>query len=832
MVFGGIIIAIYSLFFNKLMSIKQAVTIVFIGIILNFYWLLNFFVSQSISSVSTTAKAVSFSGSSYLDVVNIFNLSFSKATLIHKFFDNTILILNSLIFIIIITTWLLTDKPTKTAVYIRVSMIVFMAFTIFANLLSLVPGVNVIYPMFREVGHMAPLVLFFLFLSLSWNNSSKILMPIITVIILFMVISSASIFYKMAPALNFAETRSELEPFRHYTEIMDLNRSDRILIYPYFKPFGFNSVKILESDGFMLNNSSADSFSTFSNARFAPNAVSPSELKNSIQYALHSTQDANFLRYYGVSHIFDMSSIYESYIDKYIPAELYNNDLNLIKTDETYVQRLKNLSNFKNGIHSVKDYLPYIHSFKAISVINASSSPLLVAEADHTTLISGPFVFSDSLSNKDNILQNNTNILPIGLSTDSELIPYEDTNLLHTQKASQSIFYIDDGYVKYVDIAKHNTPRFIIYPDSYTLSTSTDNTEFVLSTNNNFTSYKYAELPNDVTSILFTSTTTKISNVIENGSFEQGLWKNKVEDCFNYDEDADIEMGLDNIEHIDGNYSLKLSATKHVACTSKIIEVTPGITTYMLAFNYKSEMIGSNIGLSIALNTDGSDDLNYQFVSNTEEWQTYTKLISIPSYVKNIKLYLYSYQSDRKTKNIINYDNISLTPISIIDNTFIVSGKNPNLDQPKETTFDLINPTKKLVHIKGATTPFYLAMSESYHDKWQAQFNNEKINGFFKSWVPFVEPDTIPNEHHFELNGFLNGWYIDTKEYCKNKNLCTQNPDGSYDMELVLEFFPQRWFYLGLLISAITFIGLIGYLIFDFVRTRKERKRKREDKVI
>ena len=164
LVFGGIIIAIYSLFFNKLMSIKQAVTIVFIGIILNFYWLLNFFVSQSISSVSTTAKAVSFSGSSYLDVVNIFNLSFSKATLIHKFFDNTILILNSLIFIIIITTWLLTDKPTKTAVYIRVSMIVFMAFTIFANLLSLVPGVNVIYPMFREVGHMAPLVLFFLFL--------------------------------------------------------------------------------------------------------------------------------------------------------------------------------------------------------------------------------------------------------------------------------------------------------------------------------------------------------------------------------------------------------------------------------------------------------------------------------------------------------------------------------------------------------------------------------------------------------------------------------------------------------------------------------------------
>lgn len=75
--------------------------------------------------------------------------------------------------------------------------------------------------------------------------------------------------------------------------------------------------------------------------------------------------------------------------------------------------------------------------------------------------------------------------------------------------------------------------------------------------------------------------------------------------------------------------------------------------------------------------------------------------------------------------------------------------------------FELINPTKKKVRIKGASTAFYLAMSESYHDQWQLQMNNKKINGFFDKWVPWAKPDRIPDDQHFELDGFLNGWFVD-----------------------------------------------------------------------
>ena len=114
--------------------------------------------------------------------------------------------------------------------------------------------------------------------------------------------------------------------------------------------------------------------------------------------------------------------------------------------------------------------------------------------------------------------------------------------------------------------------------------------------------------------------------------------------------------------------------------------------------------------------------------------------------------------------------------------------------------------------------------------------NNKKINGFFNKWVPWVKSNRVSDDQHFELNGFLNGWFVDTARLCQVESLkvhkvensglnsaCVLNEDGSYDIEMVIEFFPQRWFYLGLLISGTTFIGCIGFLGWDFVRRRRRK---------
>jgi hypothetical protein len=315
-----------------------------------------------------------------------------------------------------------------------------------------------------------------------------------------------------------------------------------------------------------------------------------------------------------------------------------------------------------------------------------------------------------------------------------------------------------------------------------------------------------------------------LANKIENGTFAKGLWSAKVGDCFAYDDNPILRMERTHVNDERG-YVLELSATRHIACTDTVAPVLPE-TYYLFSFDYLTTG-ERNVAFYINYLDESGRGLEAN-VSNrllgTEPgiWQQHTQIIRTPAESTQLRLYLYTHQDDgvREITNL--FDNVSLIPLPAdIYDHWAYETDVPKLEVPREITFDLLNPTKKLVHIKGATTPFYLAMSESYHPQWQAQFTNNKIQGFFKGWVPFVTPDRIADDHHFELNGFLNGWYIDIDEHCKQKNLCTQNPDGSYDIELTLEFFPQRWFYLGLLISCATLVGCITYLVSDFIRRRR-----------
>jgi hypothetical protein len=333
--------------------------------------------------------------------------------------------------------------------------------------------------------------------------------------------------------------------------------------------------------------------------------------------------------------------------------------------------------------------------------------------------------------------------------------------------------------------------------------------------NNNYIEYKTQEM--------------NLDNLINNPSFENGLWNNVVSDCHNFDKNPIIKSSLDKNIKSDGEQSLKLEAERHIACTSKILTIRGG-GSYQFSFDYQSpnaEHSSYYLGFNDKNKTSISEDLDIK----NSEWHTFTKTIKVPKDATKIAIYVYADSTDGKTNIINRYDNFKLIEVpDLSDAYYLVSEPEIKLFEPKSITFDLINPTKKLVHIKGATTPFYIAMSESYHDKWQLQFNNSKINGFFDSWIPFVKPDRIPDEYHYKLNDFLNAWYVDTDHYCKNNNLCIKNLDGSYDIEMTIEFFPQRWFYLGLLISGTTLAGCVGYLGYEGVKSIKRRRKNKNEK--
>ena len=90
--------------------------------------------------------------------------------------------------------------------------------------------------------------------------------------------------------------------------------------------------------------------------------------------------------------------------------------------------------------------------------------------------------------------------------------------------------------------------------------------------------------------------------------------------------------------------------------------------------------------------------------------------------------------------------------------------------------------------------------------------NDNLLKGYiWDTW--FKKP--LPEENHLVANGYANSWLVDLEEI-KKSGKYIQNSDGSIDFEMVIEFWPQRLFYLGLLTSGMTFLGCLGYLGYDW----------------
>jgi hypothetical protein len=66
--------------------------------------------------------------------------------------------------------------------------------------------------------------------------------------------------------------------------------------------------------------------------------------------------------------------------------------------------------------------------------------------------------------------------------------------------------------------------------------------------------------------------------------------------------------------------------------------------------------------------------------------------------------------------------------------------------------------------------------------------------------------DSRMNALHMELNGFSNGWFI-------SKN-------GTYQIHLT--FSPQKYFLIGLIVSAFTFIVVVSTIGFLLLKKKKK----------
>lgn len=113
-------------------------------------------------------------------------------------------------------------------------------------------------------------------------------------------------------------------------------------------------------------------------------------------------------------------------------------------------------------------------------------------------------------------------------------------------------------------------------------------------------------------------------------------------------------------------------------------------------------------------------------------------------------------------------------------------------------------------------------ISKNFQDT--IQNDNLKNGNFYETW--FKKP-IDNNKNHLTANGYANSWTIDPQKVCEAEgSKCVKNPDGTYDLELVVEFWPQRLFYLGVIISGATLLACIVYLLYNFVKEKKVINKK------
>ena len=110
----------------------------------------------------------------------------------------------------------------------------------------------------------------------------------------------------------------------------------------------------------------------------------------------------------------------------------------------------------------------------------------------------------------------------------------------------------------------------------------------------------------------------------------------------------------------------------------------------------------------------------------------------------------------------------------------------------KVVSYQKINPTLWKVKVR-AKKPFMLSFAEAYDPLWEARV--------YKDGKLVKKVRSIP------LYSVINGFWI--------------NETGN--LTIVIRYLPQDWFELGLKISALTFVGCIGYLFYDWRRERGDR---------
>jgi hypothetical protein len=295
-------------------------------------------------------------------------------------------------------------------------------------------------------------------------------------------------------------------------------------------------------------------------------------------------------------------------------------------------------------------------------------------------------------------------------------------------------------------------------------------------------------------------------NLLDNSSFEEkSLWGKPQDATPGLNGNADISSRQSD-DSVDGKHSLELTSSNHTAYVTRQISSYKPNTIYKVAFNYKNI---SGAAPSFAVWQSGAQLSSPRADLKSQKDWTYFETFFIPDQeTVNLSLYLYSSSRGEKTVNL--FDNVTITEASAISQYLVKSGsasEKPRSFLASYTQDSPVKITSSITEGKGM-----LVWNESFSKGWKA-FIAQK-DGTSR---------VIEESDHLKVNGFANGWWIDTASFGTQ----AKHQDKAYT--ITLRYMPQESFNHYLLISLISLAVIVAYLSSS-IRNKRLSSRKPKDR--
>lgn len=169
----------------------------------------------------------------------------------------------------------------------------------------------------------------------------------------------------------------------------------------------------------------------------------------------------------------------------------------------------------------------------------------------------------------------------------------------------------------------------------------------------------------------------------------------------------------------------------------------------------------------------------YQMDLKDGEWSKVEEPFSVPKGAKMARIQFLANRLEGIKNTLMCIDDVSFSEIEMI-----IKNKNEIFSSIRNINYTKINPTKYVTRI-NAPSPFIIALSETHNPSWVCYVNDERISSIL-------------------LYGVINGFWI--------------NQTGQ--LEIVIEYKPQKLFYIGCAISITTLIACIAYLTYAYTKNK------------